>query len=571
MIVSTDVDNGWTISKKSQPFPTHPLPPGTDWLINKNPGVINDTWTSKVVIANYTQDQIIPIGNVGNNAKPIWIAKDLCNNVDFAHLPSTYNFRKTFYLSDCANIEKAILQFTTDNISRVYINGKQIQRNGGWLDYPGSSVLCKTKCGFPFGELADNPPAKSFNSQGINVVEIADVKEYLEAGVNVLAIENLNAGGCETNFAWICFNLEISYTGSNLLPHIDTVNNLTCDKEGGFIVGNSGGVEPVMYKIDNLVSQNSSHFENIDVGSHQVTVTDAVGCEFQLPVTIEDWRVYPQLAINAWDLFTDCTDTTAFISFEPGSDGFDLQFSFDNGVFEEGPVFNSLKAGDHTVTALNEFGCKSEPITFNVTYEDGYIYRNESIRICNGESADIFGKTYTTSAIVRDTISSLIRCDTIYAIDLEIGGLQESMLIFKKCAHESILIGAHEYRDFGNYSQLLKDNYGCDSTLHIRIDAEDERKCAEGDCDFFIPNAFSPNQDGINDQWVVKADYIEMSQLNIFNRWGGQVFTSTGREALWDGTSKGKPAESGNYVYLLKGKCANGFEFIRSGSVTLVR
>ena len=77
LILTTGVDKGWTITKKNQPYPTNPLPPNTDWLINKTPDVLNDQWTDKVVLANITLDQIIPVQNVGNKAKPIWIAENL--------------------------------------------------------------------------------------------------------------------------------------------------------------------------------------------------------------------------------------------------------------------------------------------------------------------------------------------------------------------------------------------------------------------------------------------------------------------------------------------------------------
>ena len=71
LILTTGVDKGWTITKKNQPYPTNPLPPNTDWLINKTPDVLNDQWTDKVVLANITLDQIIPVQNVGNKANPI--------------------------------------------------------------------------------------------------------------------------------------------------------------------------------------------------------------------------------------------------------------------------------------------------------------------------------------------------------------------------------------------------------------------------------------------------------------------------------------------------------------------
>ncbi|MCX6290547.1 MAG: gliding motility-associated C-terminal domain-containing protein [Bacteroidetes bacterium] len=85
----------------------------------------------------------------------------------------------------------------------------------------------------------------------------------------------------------------------------------------------------------------------------------------------------------------------------------------------------------------------------------------------------------------------------------------------------------------------------------------------------FIPNAFTPNGDGINDTFGVKGEGIQNYTLRIFNRWGEVVFESLNPKQQWDGTVKGNPAQSDTYVYKL---FAYGSESVaRTGSVTLVR
>ena len=74
-----------------------------------------------------------------------------------------------------------------------------------------------------------------------------------------------------------------------------------------------------------------------------------------------------------------------------------------------------------------------------------------------------------------------------------------------------------------------------------------------------VPNAFSPNGDGINDTWGIAnlADYPGAT-VEIYNRQGQVVFESTGYSKAWDGTIKGKPAPIGTYYYIIRPK--NGFE-----------
>jgi gliding motility-associated-like protein len=84
-----------------------------------------------------------------------------------------------------------------------------------------------------------------------------------------------------------------------------------------------------------------------------------------------------------------------------------------------------------------------------------------------------------------------------------------------------------------------------------------------------IPNAFSPNGDGINDKWVIQ--YLESyrgATVQIFNRYGQSVFKSDGYPNAWDGTLNGSPLPVGTYYYIIDPK--NGRNQI-SGSVTILR
>ncbi len=69
----------------------------------------------------------------------------------------------------------------------------------------------------------------------------------------------------------------------------------------------------------------------------------------------------------------------------------------------------------------------------------------------------------------------------------------------------------------------------------------------------FIPNVFSPNNDGVNDTWVIRqlAAYPEAT-VNVFTRYGKNIFSSThGYKIPWDGTHNGKKVPLGTYYYLI--------------------
>ena len=84
-----------------------------------------------------------------------------------------------------------------------------------------------------------------------------------------------------------------------------------------------------------------------------------------------------------------------------------------------------------------------------------------------------------------------------------------------------------------------------------------------------VPNAFSPNGDGINDTWVIEAlDSYPESETQVFNRYGQLVFHSRGYAKPWNGIYNGKPLATGTYYYTIDRK--NNFPLM-SGWVTILR
>jgi gliding motility-associated-like protein len=84
----------------------------------------------------------------------------------------------------------------------------------------------------------------------------------------------------------------------------------------------------------------------------------------------------------------------------------------------------------------------------------------------------------------------------------------------------------------------------------------------------YIPSAFTPNGDGLNDAFFVKGEGIQNFRIFIYNRWGEVIFESDNAKSQWDGNYQGKPVESGVYVYQV---FANGLSSKgKTGSVTVV-
>jgi gliding motility-associated-like protein len=113
--------------------------------------------------------------------------------------------------------------------------------------------------------------------------------------------------------------------------------------------------------------------------------------------------------------------------------------------------------------------------------------------------------------------------------------------------------------------EVTDDITGCSDTDCMKIDFE----CG----DIYMPNAFSPNNDNLNDQQcvVINDDCIKSATLTIFDRWGEKVFESTDMELCWDGTYKGKQLSTAVFAYLLDATLTTGEKINKSGKITLVR
>lgn len=96
----------------------------------------------------------------------------------------------------------------------------------------------------------------------------------------------------------------------------------------------------------------------------------------------------------------------------------------------------------------------------------------------------------------------------------------------------------------------------------------------ESDCSvssLYIPNAFSPNGDGVNDVFKVRINGLKNMLLEIYNRWGLKVFETTNINEGWNGTYKDQPAPLDTYGYYFTGECVQGEKISSKGNVTILK
>lgn len=90
-------------------------------------------------------------------------------------------------------------------------------------------------------------------------------------------------------------------------------------------------------------------------------------------------------------------------------------------------------------------------------------------------------------------------------------------------------------------------------------------------CDLFVPNAFTPNKDGVNDFFELYASNLqEVNVFSIYNRYGQRVFHTNNQNSKWDGTYNGQLLDGGVYHYYLIYTCSDGTKFTKRGQIHLL-
>ena len=122
-------------------------------------------------------------------------------------------------------------------------------------------------------------------------------------------------------------------------------------------------------------------------------------------------------------------------------------------------------------------------------------------------------------------------------------------------------MGEGESQAMGNYSSVAKVNWQFPDVYHPYVLTTIME-------DLFIPNVFTPNQDGVNDTYFVTGAGIKEFNMVIVNRWGNTVFQTDDIKAVWDGTTGGNPCQDGTYFYVVTAKSASK-EYKKQGHITL--
>lgn len=199
--------------------------------------------------------------------------------------------------------------------------------------------------------------------------------------------------------------------------------------------------------------------------------------------------------------------------------------------------------------------------TFTVTSDSGCVSilsKNNFITVYPKPIADFKVEPETTTII--DPVISVTDLSTGTNFWNWNFGDQDTSLVFNP--------PPHTYQDTGTYTITLITNtqYGCLDTAYQNI-------IIDPDFAFYIPNTFTPNDDGINDNFSGKGIFIIKYEMSIFDRWGNLIFHSDDPNKPWDGKANhgNELAQKDVYIYSIKITDIKKTEHEYKGRVTLLR
>jgi len=225
------------------------------------------------------------------------------------------------------------------------------------------------------------------------------------------------------------------------------------------------------------------------------------------------------------------------------------QWDFGNGqnstLSEPSLIYRTEGKYTVTLTSTNKRGCKD-------------VYEVPSAVIINPSPKAAFSLDPPMTVITEPNIEfidlSTNATDCFYTI-----GDVDSVFQFNHI---------YTFRDTGTYliTQHLRNNFGCtDSASNFAI--------VDFGYKIYVPNAFTPNDDGLNDRFTIYGEDLRDFNMRIYNRWGQLLYTSYDLENGWDGTTRleSNTVPGGEYIYRINVKDKYGRDFTYNGTVNLVR
>ncbi|MEM6723128.1 MAG: gliding motility-associated C-terminal domain-containing protein, partial [Bacteroidota bacterium] len=370
-----------------------------------------------------------------------------------------------------------------------------------------------------------------------------------DASINNLPEGNYSLSLTDNNGCFTSQDFTITQPNNPLNIELSDIIDILCfgDENGQATVTPNGGEAPYQYTWDS--GETSQTASLLSAGRHTVTVIDDVGCTVVIDTVDIGGPAAPLTAQLSFEEPTCFGATDGLLRIENGAGGTGPYiYSLDGQLFGPDSLFAGLGSGTYRPVVQDANGCELQLDTFlTEPFEILVFVDPETSLISLGESVDLTSQVNTTAPVAYFWSPA----DGLSCVD---------------CPAPNAMPLASTV-----YTLEVVDSSGCSASTEASIEVDINRGV-------YFPNAFSPNNDGVNDLFQVYGDnsVTIVRELRIFDRWGELLFTANDFQPDdptfgWDGTMKGQELNPGVYVYFAEVEFIDGVVVPISGDVTLIR
>jgi gliding motility-associated-like protein len=436
----------------------------------------------------------------------------------------------------------------------------------------------------------------------------------LSAGMYTVVAQD--AAMCETTV-----NFELQDPEPIVINAVDIDVLCNGENNGSIEIDVAGGVAPysTFWVGPNGFSSTAEDIFSLEPGTYELTLGDDAGCVVTQQFQIEE----PQLLEVSITEIVDATCLTSengsiSIAILGGVEDYSITWTDSDGNTQNTQNLENIGVGIYDLLVEDANGCSFEATALSIGFTgDAVADAGPDLMLCDGDILFIIGENNGATSTwwedsngnqvsVTDTLSTSQALGeltyTYFVQDGECIVSDEVVVIFNPLpavdagadqevfAEETATLGGNPTTDSNNLivwspSGLLQnDDEQNPQTIELStsgyfyVEVTDLNGCSASDSTFVliipsvdIPSGFTPNGDAMNDQWIIaNSAFYPNIQVNIYSRWGEEVFSSNGYNTPWDGTYNGDPLPIGTYYYVIEVNEPQ-FQNPLTGPVTIVR
>ncbi len=356
--------------------------------------------------------------------------------------------------------------------------------------------------------------------------------------ISGLAAGNYSVLITDTKGCTVTVNAAINTTGTGPTLSVASQTNITCSSGStGAASINASGTAPYSYTWTPS-GGNAATATGLAAGTYTVYVNDASSCVSTITVTITQ---PPPIIVTTTSTPASCGsyDGSATVNASGGTGGLTVLWN----VNSNSTTVTGLSAGTYSVLVTDATGCTATGFTNVNSVGTLTVNVGDNVTIFEGQNTTLSAAIPVGATIIWTPTTGL-SCSTCS------NTIASPTVTTEYCALTTI--------------------GSCTNTSCVLVNVEID--CASNS-DYSAPSAFSPNGDGINDEFCLQGwdKCVTTFYVGIYNRWGEKVYESEDAGFCWDGKFMGNPLNPAVFVYYIKATVKDVGEIIRKGNITLVK